>query len=83
MFAAQTSTAFGKYDVAAFVIQVDYGADGSCDLDARNECTRAAAAAGFIAAGPVGAAGALAAERYYAGSSGSGSLYSAPGAAPR
>ena len=59
MFVQHTSKAFGNseefvladmrqgYDVAAFVIQVDYVADGSCDLDARNEITRAAVAAGF------------------------------------
>ena len=60
-FVQHTSVAFGEsegfvladvrrdagYDVAAFVIQVDYGSDGSCDLDARNEITRAAAVAGF------------------------------------
>ena len=59
MFVQHTSTAFGNseefvladmrqgYDVAAFVIQVDYVSDGSCDLDARNEITRAAVAARF------------------------------------
>ena len=59
MFVQHTSTAFGNseefvladmrqgYDVAAFVIQVDYGSDGSCDLNARDEITRAAAVAGF------------------------------------
>ena len=35
------------FDLAAFVVQVDYEPDGSYDLVARNEITRAAEAGGF------------------------------------
>ncbi len=59
-FVQHTSLAFGKsevfvladvrrnggYDVAACVVQVDYGSDGSCDLDARNVIPRAAEVGG-------------------------------------
>ena len=57
-FVQDTSMAFGNseefvladmrqgYDVAAFVVQVGYMSDGSYDLAARNEITRAAEAAG-------------------------------------